>query len=266
MDADAQMSLIAYLFTSCVTRHTMLLLHIWAAKGWGPLAFAAMLAPGPSPALPPTLSGSHPPSLVHLERLTAVTGITRHDISTVLGEGHGPWLLHIGPRQRVAALEAMAGIYACLGYKRKEAYVLREVLGCIMDLVVVGREDPAERDRRASMSISGTQGLGIQGVPGVGAGTLGVRDNEGKDGNDSILRIVKYVCKVHGIDLEAVKLLESAPEQKEDDAGEGADEEEETDPTPFGWPELQVGIVREALAVAEALPGWQTSTFYHACS
>ena len=24
---------------------------------------------------------------------------------------------------------------------------------------------------------------------------------------------------------------------------------------PFGWPELQIGIVREAIAVAEALPG-----------
>ena len=36
-------------------------------------------------------------------------------------------------------------------------------------------------------------------------------------------------------------------------------EEEEDDfiahAEPYGWPELQIGIVREAIAVAEALPG-----------
>jgi hypothetical protein len=252
-EGEAQLPLITYLYTSCVMRHSALLLCIWASKGWGPLAFAAMLAPGPFASLPPTLSGPDSISPASLDRLTHITGISRADIATVTCEAHGPWLLHLGPRERVALLEAIAGIYSCLGYKRKEAYVLREVLGCIMDLVVIGREDPAERNRRASISLAKGAGLGIQNVQGVGSGTVGVRENEGKAGNESILRIVKYICRVHGIDLDAVKLLDTAP--AEEDSEKEAETEDEATTVPFGWPELQVGIVREALAVAEALPG-----------
>jgi hypothetical protein len=250
-EGEAQLPLVTYLYTSCVIRHSELLLCLWSLKGWGPLAFAAMLAPGPFASLPPTLSSPEAMSSANLERLSHITGITRAEISVVLCEAHGPWLLHLGPRERVTLLEVVAGMYACLGYKRKEAYVLREVLGCIMDLIVVGREDPAERNRRVSISLAKGAGLGLQNVQGLGSGTVGARDNEGKAGNESILKIVKHICLVHGIDLEAVKLLDSKSE--EGDKHDESDTEGAT--VPFGWPELQVGIVREALAVAEALPG-----------
>ncbi len=45
----------------------------------------------------------------------------------------------------------------------------------------------------------------------------------------------------------------------------GFDEDAEMDiarPLPFGWAELQVGVVREAVAIAEALPG-DLSFFQH---
>jgi hypothetical protein len=215
-----------------------------------------MLTPGPAPAIPPTLAEPASRTLPSLERLSALTGITRAEIAAAASEAHGPWLLHLGPRERIAVLEALAGIYACIGYGRKEAYILREVLGCVMDLVVVGREDPVERERRASISIKSPQanGLGIQGVPMNGeaaAGSVGARENEGKEGNDGVLRIVTHVCKVHGIDLQAVTLLDF--DASEEDLEDIIDDDAIV--APFGWPELQVGIVREALAVAEALPG-----------
>lgn len=213
-----------------------------------------MLQPGPKPVLPPTLSGSNGLSDVNLERLSMITNISRAQIAAVIAEAHGPWLLHLGVRERIAALETVAGLYACLGYKRKEAYVLREVLGCVMDLVVIGREDLGER-RSISSPLAGA-GLGIQNVDLNGSGSLGVRENERTEGNDAILRIVKYVCSVHGIDTEAVQLVNmggspSETERDEEEVGstDGVPQE------PFGWPELQVGIVREALAIAEALPG-----------
>ena len=45
---------------------------------------------------------------------------------------------------------------------------------------------------------------------------------------------------------------------EEEKKGGGFDEDAEMDiakPSPFGWAELQVGVVREAVAIAEALPG-----------
>lgn len=264
-DVEQNHFYLSYLYTTSALRHASLLFSVWSAKGWGPLAFTTMLQPGASPYLPPTLSHPEHNTFLNLERLTSVTGISRSAIAAVLAQAHGPWLLHLGPRERLAALETMAGIYGCLGYKRKEAYILREVLGCIMDLLVCGREEL--RGSAAKASPSASAGLGIRGVNvGSGSGSGGavaMRYNDSEQGNESILRILKYVCKVLGIDLEAVKLLVPNADQAEDGKDEAqtaesvALDDELTDPAQelYGWPELQVGVIREAIAVAESLPG-----------
>ena len=213
--------------------------------------------------LPPTLSqeaesasseGNKRVSYNSAERLTSITGITRSTISGVLAQVHGPWLLHLGVRERIFILENMAAVYGILGHPRKEAYVLREVLGCVMDLVVCGREEGG------TTSIAGA-GLGLQGVD-VGEstprGTVGIRTSDKSEGNESILRIVKHICRVHGIDLGAVGILVG---EEANTPSENLAESTETSKEAYGWPELQIGIVREAIAVAEALPG--TQSFHH---
>lgn len=221
-----------------------------------------MLQPGPTPYL--LLKSSTHDAYAELERLTTITGISRMQIAAIVAQAHGPWLLHLGTRERINVLQALSGMYAVLGYPRKEAYILREVLGSVLDLIVCGREEGGAR--------APAVGLGIRGAtPIVGTasqGTVGIRENESADGNESVLRIVKYICGVHGIDLEAVKLLGAeavaerlAQKDKHRDSTVDEDFAEQLDdfagPTqePFGWPELQIGIVREAIAVAEALPG-----------
>lgn len=262
---------LTYLYCTAVIRQTSLYFSVWSAKGWGPLAFTAMLHPGGNPYLPPTLSHAEHNSLLNLERLSSVTSISRATIASLLAQAHGPWLLHLGPRERLAILETMAGIYACLGYKRKEAYVLREVLGCIMDLLVCGREENRSSPR-SSPGVGGP-GLGIRGVnfgdgnANTEQGSVGIRHNDNVEGNDSILKLLKYVCKVLGIDLEAVKLVEadsSGPSTAEKENGkkmdsvlplEADDDVLDSSHAVYGWPELQIGVIREAIAVAESLPG-----------
>ncbi|KAG5727958.1 Transport protein particle subunit [Termitomyces sp. T112] len=261
-EGDPNYSLLSYLYTSCVLRHSSFLFAIWSAKGWGPLAFTVMLQPGPKPYLPPTLSKDEN-SWAHLERLSSVSGISRAYIASTISQIHGPWLLHLGARERIAILEATSSLYACLGYRRKEAYILREVLGCILDLMVCGREE----DGLSRMSsVPGTSGLGIQGMnssSGGGWSGVGVRMSESSDGNNSILELLKYVCKVLGINLDAVKLVGVNPNSdlpsvaaNEDTSLSYDDYDSETfeNVESYGWPELQVGVVREAVAVAEALP------------
>ncbi|KAG6900876.1 hypothetical protein C0993_009994 [Termitomyces sp. T159_Od127] len=260
-EGDPNYSLLSYLYVSCVLRHSSFLFAIWSAKGWGPLALTAMLQPGPKPYLPPTLSKDGN-SWAHLERLSSVSGISRGSIASILSQIHGPWLLHLGARERIAILEATSGLYACLGYWRKEAYILREVLGCILDLIVCGRE---EDGLSRLSSLPGTSGLGIQGMSssnGGGWGGVGVRVSESTDGNDSILELLKYVCKVLGINLDAVKLVEVNPsgfpsvvaDENTPLNCEDYDSETFESMETYGWPDLQVGVVREAVAVAEALP------------
>ncbi|KAG5645222.1 hypothetical protein DXG03_006639 [Asterophora parasitica] len=224
-----------------------------------------MLQPGPKPYLPPTLSRDEN-TWAQLERLSAISGISRSSIAGALSQIHGPWLLHLGARERIAILEATSSLYACIGYQRKEAYILREVLGCILDLMVCGREE----DGLSRMSsVPGTSGLGILGLNSTGGGGgnwsgVGVRMSESSDGNESILELLKYVCKVLGINLDAVKLVDIAVSDNEPTtAGDTVSPSHEDyyndiitgSQDPYGWPELQVGVVREAVAVAEALPG-----------
>lgn len=254
MDGEVNYALLSYLYSRAVLRHTSLLYSIWSGKGWGPLAFSAMLQYGLT-SLPPVLaqetssSSERRLAFSGLERLTSITGISRATIAATLTQAHGPWLLHLGTRDRILILEAIATVYGAIGYRRKEAYVLREVLGCVMDLIVCGREEAG------GARVTGT-GLGIQGVNlgrDLSRGAVGVRENDNTEGNQSVLNIVKYICLVHGIDLGAVKIVDIS--KLDVDIADSSKIFEDVPYELFGWPELQIGIVREAIAVAEALPG-----------
>ena len=191
-----------------------------------------------------------------------LSGISRALISSTLTQTHGPWLLHLGPAERLATLESMAAIYACLGYKRKEAYVLREVLTCIMDLLICGREEASSLSDKPP----GTMPVAKE-VPNLNIGALsrnqggiGVRQIERTDGNDSVISLLIHVCKVLGVNLEAVRLVNADFQAGVLSSEEGKSltsprDDDDASRNHFGWPELQVGVAREAIAVAEALPG-----------
>ncbi|KAG9318507.1 TRAPP II complex [Chiua virens] len=253
-------SLLALVYTSAVLRQTSLLFCVWLSKGWGALAFASMLQPGATSCWTKLISDN---SWVNLERLSAITGITRSQIANAISQAHGPWLLHLDPQERLVVLHSMAGIYNCLGYRRKEAYILREVISCIMDLIVCGRDE----DNQLRKSDIGSAGLiirttdlqnGDSETP-TSNGSLAFRPNENMQGNQSILKLLTYACKALGVNLESVNVA-AAPNTEEEGNSDIQNVSFETLSlveslnSSFGWPELQVGIIREAIAVAEALP------------
>ncbi|KAI0306435.1 TRAPP II complex [Multifurca ochricompacta] len=245
-ESDQRYDLLAYLYTVAILRLCFLLFATWAAKGWGPLAFTALMHPGPAPYVPPTLS--HPDS--HLpgnrDRLSSISGITRSQMASVIAQAHGPWLLHLGHRERIVVLETIAYLYSSLGYHRKEVYILREVVGCIMDLLVCAR---------AENGLTVASGIMVNGRGSGDSGAVAVKGIERSAGNESVLKLVKYICEVHGIDLEAVGFVNSASGKTPDERSVPQDANtDDLQENPYGWPELQIGIIREALAVAEALP------------
>jgi trafficking protein particle complex subunit 9 len=242
------------LYTDAALRYCNFLFSIWSATGWGPMAFLGMMTSG----LPPTFKDKVTPA--HRWRMTSMTTITRTQIANVAAMAHGPWLVHLQPHDRIRVLSTLATIYSCLGFVRKEVYVLREVLSVVMDLIVSARDEMRE---------GLTSAISPGGAPGTAPAQISVREHEFGDGNESIVRLVRHICAVYGIDLGAVKLLGKDPlpatngvdgeEKREGDFdGDGdadADEMDITKPSRFGWAELQVGVVREAVAIAEALPG-----------
>lgn len=269
-DPGTTYPLLSYLYTRAILRHASLLLSILSAKGWGPAALSKMFETGKPNFAGPTSRNRRDNriSLATLTQASASIGLARSDIAAVVSQAHGPWLLHLDSRERISVLEAIASVYGSLHFRRKEAYILREVLGSVMDLVVCGR------DEVGGARVNGA-GLGFQGVTTLSnakRGAVGVRENDSIEGNDSVLRIVKYVCGIHGINLQSVKLFDGTgrplgqDNNTADSVGSPLDivDEEEDELAafldPFGWPELQMGIIREAVAVAEALPGVVHST------
>jgi hypothetical protein len=116
-----------------------------------------------------------------------------------------------------------------------------------MDLVVCAREQP-EPGFSSGTTVNG-KGSGDSGavaVKGIGRST----------GNESLLKLVKHICDVHGINLEVVRFVNTDTHGTQEKGAVSQDTSSDDPPEdPYGWPELQIGIIREALSVAEALPG-----------
>ena len=116
-----------------------------------------------------------------------------------------------------------------------------------MDLVVCARE-------QAEPAFS--SGTTINGMGSGDSGAVAVKGMERSTGNESVLKLVKYICDVHGINLEAVRFVNTATDGIQEQGGVPQDTSSgDLLEDPYGWPELQIGIIREALSVAEALPG-----------
>ncbi|KAF9227891.1 hypothetical protein BS17DRAFT_693370 [Gyrodon lividus] len=257
-------SLLAFVYTSAVLRQTSLLFCVWSSKGWGALAFASMLQPGATSCWQKLVFDN---SWTNLERLSTLTGITRLQIANTISQAHGPWLLHLGRHERLVVLQSMVSVYHCLGFKRKEAYLLREVISCIMDLVVCARDED-DQLRKSDLGSAGlvvrTAGLenSDDAVASPRKGNLGVRRNEDMEGNQSVLKLLIYASKVLGINLESVSLAAlptAGGKEHSDPAIEDTLSSENLDlvelsHNSFGWPELQVAVIPEAIAVAETLP------------
>jgi hypothetical protein len=152
-------------------------------------------------------------------------------------------------------------MYACLGYHRKEAYLLREVLGCVMDLLVCGREETESHRYGPSATSSGVQNIHS---PGSDSDSRSRNANvaRSEDGNGSLIKLVAHICRVLGVNLDLVELVRVESPGEPVKSGESSttgsenwDDAYDALHTSYGWPELQVGVVREAVAVAEALPG-----------
>lgn len=240
---------LAFLYVTACLRHSSLLYYIWFSNGLTPLAFGALLHG--------RLDTGRSRDKEFPDHLNLRAGLSRSVISEILAQAHGPWLLHLGSRERIDALRNLANMYSRLRYRRKEAYVLRELLASLMDLLVQGREES-----RGTSELSLVVPDESRSNPAAGYGNVGIREKYDVVGNTSILRLVRYVCEVHGVDLDSVKFITT-----KDRNGVAQVRNSRTDPQQFkesalrqstieyAWPDLQIGLIRESLAVAEALPG-----------
>lgn len=238
-ELEGSLAEISLLYITSCFRHCSLLYHVWVTDTTSSLSLDFLLHG----------TSVFNTSNASVQKDSITPSIGRSDVAAALGLSHGPWILHLGPRERIEVLRHMAKRYSDLQYRRKETYILRELLACIMDCIVQGREEGK------GSSGSSTE---MNTTPRQNVGDVAFREADKNIGNSGILSLIRYVCGVHGINLVSVDLTSDT------DSGKSIQQpkprltnslRQKTLMPQYSWIEIQVGLIREALAIAESLPG-----------
>jgi hypothetical protein len=246
-------TVIARLYTTCALRHSRFLLAIWSAGGFGAPALEATVRNDK------TMPRIYPPPEYQFRKrvfmkLSTLSHVARVSISTIANRAHGPWILCLPADVQLQVLVALVGVHRLLGLERREAVLTREVVGLVVAMIAKTRkstnrlEAPIFGANRGSISsVAGVidpdntvsnEGLGLASARPASA-SVTTMHKETEEGNQAVLQLVTRVLDIFGLDLCSF-----------------ADGDLPVDSAvKYGWPELQVAMLREAIAAAETLPG-----------
>ena len=234
LDNGEDYTALTFAFVTATLRQATLLVNVWSGND-----------PTSIPHLHQSVNLSGRNSDTQLNRLSTRTGVPRSEIAMLLSQSHGPWLLHLHPRERLEIFRYMANAYLFIGYRRKQVYILRELISCIMDSMVHRKE---EYPTKTNESVLSPNAYGEY-FRSAQSDAIGVREVGDTQGNESVLQLVRYACMVHGIDLNTVCFTNDSEVARE----------QEKSPTRAmvvrQWTEIQEFLIKEALVVAEFLPG-----------
>ncbi|KAK8858467.1 hypothetical protein IAR55_002694 [Kwoniella newhampshirensis] len=266
--------LLAYLHTGLSLRISHFVLMIWASGGWGSIALSALMNHTLPRSFPPILQGHGARDSTARRRhartlglLSAQSGISRHYIFAHAEHAMGPHHRAMTKVEQLTIFNEIVWLSRWLGMPRKEAAHTRDVVKQLAVIVVEGREETRRlgaggfpsKSRSPISAISAENrsdeaaaavGLGL-GIP-VQAQAVAVRGRESTEGNSGIVALFEKACEIMGIDLV---LPTHPPESVLRSTSADNDESGSSSTAPkFGWPELQVEMIKEGIAVMESLP------------
>lgn len=225
--------------------------------------------------------------------LSPSSTVPRSSIASFIGLAYGPHLTSLPLPVRLRLTGEIANLYGKIGYRRKEAFVLRELaalcgegvsgkgIEVIKEAGFRGTVDERPREEEASLDedIAGDLGASPRNpiLPRTSNGVSPridvrndrasiVRTTSQSTGNESIVRLLEKVCDSFGV-MVVTKISEAAREKERKDKrrslvqGRPVEIMEQSSVRRFGWPVLQVGVLRDAITIAEALPGRSSSAF-----
>jgi hypothetical protein len=149
--------------------------------------------------------------------------------------------------ERISLLVEAVWLARWLNLPRKEASAIRTLVKRLSAVVVEGREE----SRKALKA--GTEGQNKEAESAVGLGLgmpvqtprVAVRRKESTEGNASIIELLERLLSIVGVDLLSFNAdplpISKGPQGRH-----------------YGWPELQVEIMKEAITISESLPDHPT--------
>ncbi|BEJ13843.1 hypothetical protein CspHIS471_0310170 [Cutaneotrichosporon sp. HIS471] len=246
--------LLAYLYSALCIRISHFVLTIFAAGGWGSIAVSSLIAHTLPRSFPPLVEDGNIRNLrtrhLALAQLASESQLTRHSILGHAEAGVASFRKAMTKPEQLSVFVEVVRIARWLEMGRKEAAVTRQVLKLVAAIVVEGRE---EHRRLLSQTIARAQGADSSRIDGAAVYGLGVtipavvaRRKDTADGNCGIAELVERVCAVLGVDV-----LSFGDPRKEYEVSRPREYQDEPH---FGWPDLQVEVIKEAITIAESLP------------
>jgi len=234
------------IFIEASLRLARLELVVLRHSGWSPRALAELV------------EGEHAVASTvvprSMKRLSAsagnASGLVKADVSDALSHAFSPLLANLPVPQRLGYLNAIASLYGTLGFLRKRAAAVREIVGVAADAL-----------RRARAASHGGHAAEIvSSAPAV-------------EGNDALVLLLEQVCDAYGVDLvsrihaddranadKRISIIGGPGARRATAAAAGSEASDAlADARCFGWPTLQVAVLRDSITACEALPDYSSA-------
>lgn len=256
--AESGESVIARFYTLCALRTARLLICAWSAGGLGAASLHS-LVDGRMPRSYPPMDYAHRRRV--FLKLTTMSKISRSLITRTAARAHGPWLASLPSYLQLDVLVDLANMQRIIGLERREMLYDRELYGAGITALSASTHDSraserGNRDRSVSISSQhsldsvvttdgetdlngGSQTYGDVSNTASAAGFVAAKRPDHDEGTNATIGLVDRTLNIVGIDLAVAS---DAPGSSVYSC--------------YGWPELQVESIRDAVTAAEALSGW----------
>ncbi|KAE8232223.1 hypothetical protein CF326_g2748 [Tilletia indica] len=282
--------------SACIS-HARFLLAVWASEGWNGETFDQLMYGG----TPPALANDSRPTKGKYMHFCKSSGVQRHEIATAASQALTNSIAALKPPMQIGILSALASLFGCVGFTRREAYLLRQVQAVVMSLI--GRTIALQPRREKSVSSRlghggsvSSNGSAVKATATDDLATMitSMAVDSISDTAESVLVLALQVCETLGIDLDQV-VLRNVP--RVHILCRASDGRKSTPGTPllngalrglwsaspgspllqnkenlyeaerypdFGWPEQQLALLRDTVSVAELFSDHVSVAFFSA--
>lgn len=161
------------------------------------------------------------------------SGIPRHDIAEWVTK---VWEIHMNDLallDQIYLTTSMSSIYSLIGYHRKAAWMMQESVGHMLPLLIQHRRTGLSKESKFSTSQ-----------------------------DSGVLEILKRICEIYGIGERNVHDIGTLEDMRQEDeaffssnkkAVKKGNTHHQKGGRRFGWPELQIDVLKQCISVSDAL-------------
>ncbi|GAA5873361.1 hypothetical protein JCM3774_000758, partial [Rhodotorula dairenensis] len=249
------------LYAEACLRSAKFLLAVHEAQGSMPKALQKLVSPTWPEAQ--SESGADQARRARLNSLAPSNTVPRSSIASWLDSAYSPYLATVSVPTRIRVLAEVANCFARIGYRRKEAFVLREVAALCTDRAAIQQRSNTLQDSAEKRGLDLRLDMGplpyVDGTNGKARPTPRRRAVAPADTQLQVLGLVERACTAYGLTIAATAQNGAEIRPQAGDTSWVEQERTSSAEHRFGWPSIQLGVLQDAMRMTEALNDYQNA-------